>query len=995
VAENSHNRFPTEELHFRETPVKLLMQSRIEDILLVCSKYDKFMLEEDGRVDEQIFQEYVTLNLRYPPKFTQVSTAEGAISELARRSYDMVITMLNIGNVRSLELAEQIHEHHPHIPVVVLTPFSREVSARLSNEDLLDHYHIFAWLGDDSILLAVVKLIEDRMNVEADVKAAGVQTIILVEDSVRYYSSYLPVIYRALYQQARGLMEEGLNEWQQTMRMRCRPKILLATTFEEAVELYNTYRDNLLGVISDISYKRNGEVDQYAGLRLCDYIREDNPSLPILLQSSERKHRAEAERYHADFLFKHSKNLLTSLRRYIRLNYGFGDFLFRNPDSKEVIARASDLQDLQHKILDISDESFTYHVERNDFSKWLKARALLPLAEVFVERTLDDFENTEDARRYIHDTVSYFREYQSRGTIAEFNSQRFDESVTFSRIGDGSLGGKGRGLAFIDFTLKQNRMRHRFDGIVITIPKTVVLTTAVFEQFMEQNNLFERATADIPDAEILSQFMKASFPKSLHDDLAAMLRVITTPIAVRSSSLLEDSHYQPFAGVYSTFMLANNHDSLEKRVTDLTSAIKSVYASTYFRSSRDYMNATNNLIGEEKMAVVIQEVTGTVYPERCYPSISGVARSLNFYPIENERTEDGIVHLAIGLGRTVVEGGSSLRFSPRYPKKIIQLSDVDTALKSTQKRFYAVDMNAGDFAPTADEANTLVRPDVEVAEEDPSFSSLVSTYDFENNQLRDGLQSGWKRVVTFAGVLKYRMFPLAAILTDLLELAANEMNVPVEIEFAADLNPPAGLPKTFSFLQVRPIVEGLEAEDIEIDDSDLSDTIVYSDKALGNGVYKEIADFVYVKPEEFQAEHTKDISGVLTQLNERFMEEERDFVLAVPGRLGSTDPWLGVPIRWAQIARAKVIIEVGLESFRVDPSQGTHFFQNITTQHIGYLTVNPYLGDGVLDFSFLDEKKAQYEDAYVRHVRFDVPLDVRIAGRDRKGVVLKPGRGKR
>ncbi len=983
---------PKEPYYFEEVPFKQLMQRRIEEILLVCSKYDKFMLEEDGRVDEQIFQEYVALNLRYPPKFTQVSRGDEAFEMLGARRFDLVITMLNIGEIRSLELAESIGRAYPDLPVVVLTPFSREVTLKLRNDDLSADHHIFSWLGNDNILLAIVKLMEDRMNVEYDVRVAGVQTIILVEDSVRYYSSYLPSIYRVLFQQARHLMDEGLNEWQQTMRMRCRPKILLAKTYEEALELYKRYKDYLLGIISDISYKRNGVTDEEAGLRLCEYVRNDQDDMPILLQSSHKAHRADAERYNASFMHKHSKSLLAKLRTYVRENYGFGDFAFRDPKTRAEIDRVSSLNELQNKIRSIPDQSFAHHARINDFSKWLKARALFPLANVIAEIQLSDFDSVEHAKQHLFETIKNYRIFENRGTIAEFRKSHYDEYYSFSRIGDGSLGGKGRGLAFVDYILKQHRMRYRYQDVVISIPKTVVLTTEVFETFMDKNNLFERVLADreLGDRKILELFLEARLPERLNEDLYAVLQVMRKPIAVRSSSLLEDSHYQPFAGIYTTYMLPNNAETVEKRHQDLVAAIKAVYASTYYKRSRDYLEATQNVIDEEKMAVIVQEVTGTVHEARCYPTVSGVARSLNFYPVESENPADGIANIALGLGKTVVEGGSSLRVSPSRPKKVIQLTDTDTALKNTQNHFYAIDMNEKHFDPHLDEGATVCRYPVSEAEEDPALPLVVSTLDFESHRLYDGSDRPGKRVVTFAGILKYGMFPLMEILRDLLELASNEMNVPVEIEFAVDLDPPPESQRVFSFLQVRPIVEGLEAEDIRIEDEDRERILLSSDKALGNGLYDSIYDFVYIKPEAFDAAATDQMAATITALNERMKAEDRRYVLVVPGRLGSSDPWLGIPLVWTQISNAKVIVECGLENFRVDPSQGTHFFQNITSLGIAYLTINPFIGDGRLDRDFLSATTAYYQDRFLRHLRFTTPVVAKIAGKDRRAVVLKP-----
>ena len=978
------------EYEFTDTPVKKLMQRRIQDVLLVCSKYDRFMLEEDGRVDEQIFQEYVSLNLRYPPKFTLVYTDRDAREQLESEQFDLVISMLNMGGPDAVALAAEVSERYPWLPVVLLTPASRGPAVegmRIHGNSRLQQ---FAWLGDDAILLAIVKLNEDRLNVDADVNA-GIQVILLVEDSVRYYSSYLPVIYRVLFQQARNLMEEGLNEWEQTMRMRCRPKILLATTFEEAWYVCDRYRNNLLGVISDVSYERDGAEDPEAGLELCRRIHKENPSVPVLLQSSDRRHRERAEACGAGYLDKHSKKLLYNLRRYIRQQYGFGDILFRDPATGEVVERASDLRELQHKIALIPGESLAYHAARNDISRWLRARALYSLANVFARRTLDAG-NIGRARREICDIIASFRRFESRGKIAHFDRERFDEYTTFCRVGDGSLGGKGRGLAFIDHSLKENRMRHAYEGIAVSVPQTVVLSTDVYQQFVESNNLVDVVSQGDPsDREILDHFLAAELSADIKEDLLAVLRVMDRPIAVRSSSLLEDSGYQPFAGIYRTYLLPNNAGSLEQRLADLVAAVKSVYASTFYRASRDYMTAVNSLVTEERMAVVVQEVTGTVYENRCYPSISGVARSLNYYAFDYEKPEDGVVYAAVGLGRTVVEGKNCLRFSPAHPKRALQLAELDTALRTTQKDFYAISMKRRPFKPTTDEGEALELCDVSAIEQDPSRSLLVSTYDHANAMLRDGFSDGGRPVVNLAGILKHGAFPLARILRDLLSLAKSEMGVPVEIEFAVDLNPGDDQPVTFSFLQVRPVVEGSEAEDVDVDAVPRENALAVSHGALGNGVYNDISHIVYVRRENFDPARSDAVAARIGAMNELVSRAGGRCLLVAPGRLGSRDPWLGIPVAWHQISRAQVICELEMEHLAVDPSQGSHFFHNITALRIGFATIAQG-GDDFFDSAFLDGREAQYEDDLIRLIDCTAaPLEARFDGRSRRAVILRPG----
>jgi CheY-like chemotaxis protein len=984
-------KFEEEKYYFKEEPFGDLMQNRIREVLLICSKYDEFLLEVDGRIDEQIFQEYVALNIRYPPHFTQVSTQSEAFAVLRKRHFDLVITMVNLGDIMPFELAEKIKTEFPKIPIVVLTHFSREVSTFLANKNLKHIDYVFSWLGDSSIMLAIIKLIEDKMNVEHDVNEVGAYSIILVEDSIRYYSSYLPNIYKILFHQTRDLMTEGLNEHQKTMRMRARAKILLANNYEQAIELYEKYKDNLLGIISDITYTVRGKEDKKAGIKLCKKIRKENPHLPLVLQSSQLEYSAEADKIKATFLYKHSKTLLNDLRDYISYNFGFGDFVFIDPETGNEIDRAADLREFQHKIEIIPINSFEFHAANNHFSKWFKARALFTLADLIKDKSKSDFENIEAVREYVYKTIKNYRIHSSKGTIATFDKDFFDDYSGFSRIGKGSLGGKARGLAFIDSFLKERNLTYKYDDIIINIPKTIVLSTEIFEQFMSMNNLYDFALSEVSDEKILSYFVKADLPPSLKEDLYCILSYIRTPLAVRSSSLLEDSYYQPFAGVYTTYMIPNNDPNISVRLKELSSAIKGVFASTFFKFSKDYMKATHNVIDEEKMAVVIQEVTGKLYAEgtgesRFYPSVSGVARSLNFYPVGDEKYEEGVVNIALGLGKTIVDGETSLRFTPKYPKKILQISSAEMTLKNTQKMFYALDMEKS-FCATTDEKYNLAYLEVEKAVEDESLKLLVSTYDFENSTINDGYMENGKKLLTFAPILKYDMFPLAEIVSSLLEYGSREMNSPVEIEFALELDKPSDRPKIFRFLQIRPIVHGQEYSDVKITEKEVKSSIIHSVLSLGNGTVEGIKDIIYVRPENFNPANTEKIAEILEKCNDKFLKTGKNYILMGPGRWGSSDPWLGIPVKWAQISQAKVIIEHGLKDFHIDPSQGSHFFQNITLLKVIYFTINPYLKQGNIDIDFLNSIKSINENHLVRHIKLEKPVKIKVNGITGEGIV--------
>lgn len=958
------------------------------NILLVCSLYDSFMLDEDGRIDEQLFNEYSQLHLRYPPLITKASTAEKAFELLNSDYFDLVITMLDIGDSDAFGLAQKIKEQYPNKPIVVLTHFSRKVSLKLRSEDLSSIDYVFSWLGNANILLAIIKLIEDRLNVDKDVKKVGVQVIILVEDSIRYYSSYLPTLYTILIQQARGLMDEGLNEHQKIARMRGRPKILLASSYEEAVELYDRYRQNVQGIISDITYKKNGSEDRTAGLSLCSYIRTIDKDVPILLQSSNIEHRKQSEERNIGFLYKNSANLLNELREYIIKNFGFGDFVFRNPETMGEVGRADNLRALQRALKRVPDASLLYHGSKNHISTWLRNRAFFPLADLFQPIRSTKI-SVNKVRRYLIENIKHFRRTESRGIIAVFNREKHDELTSFSRIGEGSLGGKARGLAFINHILKKRRINYEFGGIVISIPQTVVLTTDIFSSFMQNNNLHRADLSDADDKTILAEFIRAKLPKELIDNLRVLLKVFRKPIAIRSSSLLEDSHYQPFAGVYSTYMISNNSADEDLRLVELCQAIKCVYASTFFKCSRAYMQVTNNLIDEEKMAVILQEVTGKEYDGKYYPTFSGVARSINYYPVGKEQIRDGIVNAAAGLGKTIVEGETALRFSPKYPENVMQLSTIDSALHCTQSRFYALDMTEGSFKPSVDDCCNLLKLRTQDAAESGSFHAIMSTYDRQNNVIRDNAELPGGKIVTFAPILKGKAFPLAAILRTVLEIIEESMNKPVEIEFAVNLDTGEER-KTFHMLQVRPIVAGLENEDVDVSEANEENSIVMSNSSLGNGYIDDLYDFVYIKPESFQTTKTREMASSIQKLNERLKLEERRYILCGPGRWGSRDQFLGVPVQWSQISGAKVIIEAGTESFFVEPSQGSHFFQNLTSFRVAYFTIRPFQKDGHYDLAYLSQREAVYEDAYFRHLRFENPLIVKIDGKNGKAAIFKP-----
>ena len=975
-------------LVFKDTSFANLMNKRIYNVLLIATKYDAFMLEDDGRVDEQIFNEYTSLSLRYPPRFTQVTTEEEALAELKDRNFELIICMPNMDNRDIFAAATEIKIHYPNIPIVVLTPFSKEVSKRIANEDLSAIDYVFSWLGNAELLLAIIKLIEDKMNAPDDTASVGVQIILLVEDSVRFYSSALPHLYKFVMEQSQMFAKEALNDHQRTLRMRGRPKIKLARTYEEAVRIFNQYRDNMLGIISDMSFMHDGVKDPYAGYKFGQYVRKTGLIIPFVLESSEASNKVYAKELGASFIDKNSKSYPQDLRKKIMQRFGFGDFVILNPQTKEEIMRIKDLKDLQKKVFQIPDDSLVYHLSRNHFSRFFYSRAMFPPAEVLKRVDVSDYKDMDEARKLIFDLIVQYRRMKNSGVVAVYQKERFDEYSNFARIGDGSLGGKGRGLAFIGAMVKRYpKLEH--DHFAVTIPKTVVICTDIFDEFMETNELYPVVLSEVDDETILKYFLHASLPARLIEDLMAFFDVVKSPIAVRSSSLLEDSHYQPFAGIYSTYMVPKLEDKYDMLRT-LSDAIKAVYASVFYRDSKAYMTATSNLIDQEKMAIVLQEVVGNRYNDRFYPTISGVARSLNFYPIGNEKAEDGIANIALGLGKYIVDGGQTLRFSPRHPHNILQMSTMDFALRETQTRFYALDLKNLADQFSVDDSFNLLRLNLKDADADGSLKFIVSTYDPYDQVIRDGYYPGGRKILSFVNVLQHEVFPLADTLDQILHVGQDEMGRPIEIEFAVNIDPQNPGFATFYLLQVRPIVDNKEVMEEDLTLVEQEDTILTSTSVLGHGIVTDVQDIIYVKTGAFCSSNNQSIAYDIEKMNRQFTGEEKNYVLVGPGRWGSSDSWLGIPVKWPHISNARVIVECGLENYRVDPSQGTHFFQNLTSFGVGYFTINPFKGDGWFDEGYLNSLPAVEETEYLRHVRFDKPVVIKMDGKKSLGVVLKP-----
>ena len=973
------------QLYFKDTQFVSLMTKRIFNVLLVANPYDAFMLEDDGRIDEKIFIEYMNLSLRYPPRFTQVSTEEDAWKQLGNTMFDLVICMPGSDNSDTFDIARQIKEKYPHIPLVVLTPFSHGIKERMEHEDLSIFEYVFCWLGNTDLLVSIIKLIEDKMNLEHDIKEVGVQMILLVEDSIRFYSSVLPNLYKFVLRQSQEFATEALNEHQRTLRMRGRPKIVLARSYEEAMDLYNKYQNNTLGIISDARYTSEGKIDPHAGIRFLTEVRSRDPFIPLILQSAEVSNKEFALSCGAQFIDKNSKKMNIDLREAVSENFGFGDFIFRNPNTMEEVVRVHNLKELQNAIFSIPAESFLYHISRNHISRWLYSRAIFPVAEFLKQITWESLQDIDAHRQIIFEAIVKYRKMKNQGVVAVFQRDRFDRYSNFARIGDGSLGGKGRGLAFIDNMVKRHAEFEEFENASVVIPKTVVLCTDIFDEFMDMNQLYQVALSDADDETILRAFLRAKLPDRLVEDFFAFFDVVKSPIAIRSSSLLEDSHYQPFAGIYSTYMIPYLTDKYEM-LRMLSDAIKGVYASVYYKDSKAYMQATSNVIDQEKMAVILQEVVGTQYGDRFYPSISGVARSINYYPINDELAEEGTVSLALGLGKYIVDGGLTLRVCPYHPDKVLQTSEMEMALRETQTRFYALDLkNMGQNFSLDDGFNLLKLP-VKEAENDGSLNYIASTYDPYDMVIRDGIYPGGRKVITFANILQHDVFPLARILQLVQKYGQGEMRRPVEIEFAVNLNA-AEKKGVFYLLQIRPMVDMKADLNEDLDAIPEDQLLLKSVNSLGQGIMDDIQDVIYVKTEGYSASNNQLIAYDIEKLNKRFLDEGKHYILIGPGRWGSSDTWLGIPVKWPNISAARVIVEAGLTNYRVDPSQGTHFFQNLTSFGVGYFTINAYMNDGLYNQELLNSMPAVEETKYLRWVHFDKPLAVKMNGKKKIGVV--------
>ncbi|MBI5476435.1 MAG: histidine kinase [Ignavibacteriales bacterium] len=967
------------------------MRIRVSDVLLVSSLYDLYLFEEDGRLYELIRHEYEGFNLSHAPELTRVSSGHEAIT-LAKEEdrFDLILTTLHIDDMHALDFARMAKEAGIKIPIILLAHDNRELKYLLLHQDISVFDKVFIWQGDFRIIIAIIKYVEDRLNVDHDTSIVGVQTIVVVEDNIRYYSSFLPLIYTEIFKQSQRLISEGINLTHKFLRMRARPKILLSSNYEEACEYYKKFKSVMLGVISDVDFPRNGVQDPRAGLEFALSIKKDQPDLPILLLSNEEGNARLATEAGTSFGLKDSPHLLRELRQFMIKYFSFGDFIFRTPDGIEV-GRANDLLSLEEQLRTAPPESLRYHGERNHFSNWLKARTEFWLAHQLRPRQVTDYLSIEELRNDLIDSLKNYRTIRQRGIITDFVKETFDPETSVARIGGGSLGGKARGLGFVNTLINDYNVRDRFDGITISVPAAVVIGTDVFDQFLEENNLKDFAFNCPDDREITKRFLEAPrFPEEILGELAAFLSIVRTPLAIRSSSLLEDSQYHPFAGVYETYMIPNNHPNSLIRLNDLLNSIKRVFASTFYKSAKEYIKITSYRLEEEKMAVIIQKLVGTRHEDRFYPDISGVAKSYNFYPLPNQSCSDGTVSVALGLGKTVVDGGNTVRFCPKYPEDIIQFHSVKETLSSTQHEFFALNLDASSDFGFETHDLLVQQHGLNVSEKDGTLRWVGSTFSIDSDSIVEGLGRQGPRVVTFAPILRGKQFPLPHILELLLDMGTWGMGTPVEIEFAVTMTPNSTGLKEFGLLQMRPLVVHREPEQLKIEVIDRSKLICQSNQILGNGIMDDIHDIIMVDYNLFERSNTRDIGREVSMFNARLMDERKPYLLIGLGRWGTLDPWLGIPVNWEQIAGARVIIESGMKDMAVEPSQGSHFFQNITSFMVGYFTVNPQKDQGYIDWDWLLAQKPLDKMKYTSHITFKKPIVVKINGHLSEGIIMKP-----
>ncbi len=970
-----------------------LMASKVGEILLVSCPYDAFIMEEEGRLSTRIINEYKGLNLSKPPRLTWASSASEAFELLKLKKFDLIIAMPGLDGMDVNTFGEKVKSLYLDLPFFMLLHNTCDIDNYMCEHTSSAVDRTYIWGGNADLLLAIIKNFEDEKNVEADTQKANVRVIILVEDSPYHFSSFLPVLYKQIVLQTQSVIEESINEEQRLLKMRGRPKVLVAHDFEGAMALYEKYKPYVLSVFSDMRFPKNGKEDDSAGYKLLKKIKKETPDLPLLTLSTEEHNREKVMDIPSVFINKNSNNLNDQIKSFFVSYLGFGAFVFRLPTGEE-IARVSDLQAMEKLLSEIPDESIVYHAINNDFSRWFMARSEIDFALKLKPYKISDFPDPQDLKQFLIDSIRTRRKGSKQGQIIDFDSQRFDADTDFIKIGAGSLGGKARGLAFMASQMKRSdTLKNKFPDVEIKIPQTFVISTDSFKQFIEENNLAEILEMDPPleDEQIVERFARSKLPQWLEKSLGIYLGTVRYPIAVRSSSLFEDAHYQPFAGLYNTYMLPNVHPSIEKRLERLIVAVKMVYASTYFKAPRSYAKSTMHRTEDEEMAVVLQQLTGTEHDKLFYPAISGVAQSYNFYPISHLNADDGISYIALGLGKIVMEGGQTLRFCPKHPEFLPQFSVVDDILKNSQKHFYALKLDEfpeeDQFISTATQDPTLVKLELSDAANHPVVQALCSTFHMQDNRIRDSFSAKGFPVLTFAHILKYNAYPLAGLLEEVTQIGSKWMGTSVEVEFAVTLPEKADEKLEFSLLQIRPMGRYRQNMEIKIAEDDIKKAFCYSTQSLGNGEYKDIYDIVYVDPDTFDPVETIEIAAQINKINATFNDSGRKYILIGPGRWGTSDRWMGIPVAWSDISNVGVMVETTIESIKADPSQGSHFFQNITSLGISYITILDRAED-FIDYAFFRCRECENTTQYLRHIRFKKPIQILVDGKTSKAVLM-------
>lgn len=970
--------------HYQE-----LQPYRIQEILLVSSLYDAFIFEEDGELTERLLSDYKDLNLHFSPRITQASSFKEALSMMKEKKYDLVITTLQEDKKELVNFSKKVKKISQKTSTIFLTHDSSKLNLSFKSELFKNFDGVFSWSGDTKLFLALIKLIEDRLNFEEDIKVADVRGILIVEDSIRNYSSFLPKFYNQVMDQTRELMSLSLNSEKRIFRMRARPKVLLARNYEEAMKFVKKYKENLIGIISDIKFCKDEKLDPEAGFKLIKEIKKIIPDIPSLLHSSQTENRERALEISDNFLDKSSPSLLKDIESFIKRHLGFGDFVFRLPN-EEIVDKAKDIIEMEQKLRTVPPESIIYHARRNHFSIWFMARGEFLLSNSLRPKKIEEFKSIDEIRNFLVSSLENNRKSITTGVIADFSQNRFHTGCDFLKISEGSLGGKARGLAFMSTLLnhpKMKKIKEKYKNTEIIVPRTAVIGIEEFENFMEENDLYEFAYKENDKEKLSKKFLDTELSESLHEDLFLFLKQVKTPIAVRSSSILEDSHSQPFAGIYSTYILPNSHEKIDKRLKQLTDAIKLIYSSTYYADAKSYIKSTNNRIEQENMGIIIQELVGKKHEDLFYPDFSGVVRSINFFPFAHAKQEDGIAYVALGLGKSIMEGENVLQFSPKYPEIIPRIEKSRFSIKNTQRHFYALDMSNPEKELNWDETVTLKRERLKRAEQDGTLEAIGSTYVLEDDLIKDGIYHKGVKFISFAHILKSKVFPLCEIIKDIISIGKEGFGRDVEIEFAVNLSKDPKVKNKFYFLQIRPMITGKESSEIKIKNHKKEDIMCRTKNALGNGVFKDIKNIIYIKPENFDSSKTVDIATKIGEINEKLKEPSMFIGL---GRWGTSDPWLGIPVSWNQISNSQVLIEVATEGFNIDPSHGSHFFHNITSLGLAYITISNKEDDtNFIDWTWLNSLEATYEDDFIKHVKLKNPLKTIVNGKNGEAIILK------